>query len=102
MRIGISILVGAVGAFLRFEVAAQAAGFKVHAVGVIMMVGGIVGVVASVMYRNTWGGFNRGHAFGSGDTVLIDRVAFPRAFQVERPSTRARRNDAVVRLREET
>jgi hypothetical protein len=86
-----SILTGATGAFLRFELAAEAAGFKMHAAGVVLMISALFGVVLSLMHWSTWGGFNRRHTFGSGDTVLIDPVTFPRTFKVERLMMRRRR-----------
>ena len=101
MGLGSSIFIGAAGAVLRFQAAAQAVGFKVHAIGVIFMIGGIIGVVTSVMNWNTWGGFHRAKPYGSGDTVLIDRVTFPCTFKVERPFAGVRRNDPLLRMRKQ-
>ncbi|MDP1793958.1 MAG: hypothetical protein Q8K63_07445 [Acidimicrobiales bacterium] len=42
-----SILIGALGAMARFEAAAEVAGFKMHALGVTLMVFAFIGIVAS-------------------------------------------------------
>ena len=44
---------------MRFAVTAQATGFNVHTVGVILMIVGIVGVVLSIAFWARWGGFRR-------------------------------------------
>ena len=48
MYIGTSIFLIALGAILKFAVTATVAGFDVQTAGVILMVAGIVGLVASM------------------------------------------------------
>ncbi len=43
-----SILIGALGAVARFQAAAEAYGFKMHALGVSLMVLAVVGVLVSL------------------------------------------------------
>ena len=46
MTVATSILAGVLGVILRFQFAAEAAGFKVHAIGVTLMVASVVGFSA--------------------------------------------------------
>ena len=43
-----SILIGALGAMARFQAAAEVAGFKMHALGVSLMVCAAIGVVVAL------------------------------------------------------
>lgn len=54
MRLVTSILLGAVGTAFRFAVSAQMAGFKMHALGVTLIVLAVMGVVASVAAGHSW------------------------------------------------
>lgn len=57
MGIGISILVGAVGAILRYAVTAPANqhGFNIHTVGMILLIAGAAGLVLSMLF---WSSFS--------------------------------------------
>jgi membrane-bound ClpP family serine protease len=55
--IGTSLLLIAVGAILRFAVSATTSGFNIHTVGVILMIVGGVGLVISMFFWSSWGGF---------------------------------------------
>jgi sulfite exporter TauE/SafE len=57
MGIGTSLFLIAVGAILDFAVTAQARGFNVNTVGVILMIVGAIGLVISLLFWNSWGGF---------------------------------------------
>jgi hypothetical protein len=57
MGITTSLLLIAAGAIMRFAVTAQATGFSIHTVGVILMIVGIVGAVLSIAFWASWGGF---------------------------------------------
>ena len=57
MGIGFSIFLIAVGAILTFAVEVSAEGVNLDTVGVILMVVGGLGVVLSMMFWSTWGGF---------------------------------------------
>jgi hypothetical protein len=52
-----SIVLIAVGAILRFAVSVTTTGFNIHTVGVILMIAGVVGLVLSIVYWSSWGGF---------------------------------------------
>ena len=61
MGIGISILIGAVGAVLRYAVTGPVAqhGFNIHTGGVILMVVGAVGLVLSLLFWSSFAPFGR-------------------------------------------
>jgi hypothetical protein len=59
MGITTSLILVAAGAIMRFAVTAQATGFSVHTVGVILMIVGIVGAILSIGFWASWGGFGR-------------------------------------------
>ena len=50
MGITTSMILIAAGAIMRFAVTAQAKGFSVHTVGVILMIVGVVGLLISLLY----------------------------------------------------
>ena len=66
MGIGISIFLMAVGAVLTFAVNATTDGFNLDTVGVILMVVGALGLLASLVI---FGGWNR----GGRDVVVEER-----------------------------
>jgi uncharacterized protein DUF6458 len=55
--IGVSIFLFAIGAILAFAVDAQTRGIDLNAVGVILMIVGAVGVLLSLLFWSSWGGF---------------------------------------------
>src|SRR5437588_8741953 len=57
MGIGTSIVLIAVGAILDHAVSVNARGFSIHEVGVILMIVGALGLIVSLFFWNTWGGF---------------------------------------------
>ena len=57
MGIGTSIFLIAVGAILDFAVDVSTKGFKLHTIGVILMVVGAIGVLLSLIFWGSWGGF---------------------------------------------
>ncbi len=68
MGLGTSIFLIAVGAILKFAVNWQTNQVDLQAVGVILMVIGAIGLVVSLIFWNTWGGFGRGNAVAAGGT----------------------------------
>jgi hypothetical protein len=69
MGTGVSLILIAAGAVLTWAVSATASGVNLHTVGVILMVIGAIGLVLSVMFWSSWGGFS-----GSRDRqTVIDR-----------------------------
>ena len=57
MGIGTSLVVFAVGAIMRFAVSVTATGFNIHTIGIILMIVGGVGLLLSIGFWNSWGGF---------------------------------------------
>ena len=66
MGIGTSIFLIAVGAILDFAVDVHTEGFDLHAIGVILMVVGAIGILLSLIFWNSWGGWGR------RDTVVLE------------------------------
>ena len=59
MGIGTSLFLLAVGAILTYAVNVTVSGLDLNAVGIILMIIGAVGIIVSVIYWNSWGGFHR-------------------------------------------
>ena len=57
MGIGVSLILLAVGAVLTFAVNASISGLEIGTVGVILMIVGGIGLLLSLMFWSTWGGF---------------------------------------------
>jgi hypothetical protein len=60
MGIGVSLVLIAVGAILTWAINATVSGVDVQAVGVILLVVGAVGLLLSLMFWSSWGGFGVG------------------------------------------
>ena len=56
MTLGVSLLLVAAGAILIWGVTGEASGIDVDAIGVILMVIGIVGLILSMIFWSSWGG----------------------------------------------
>jgi hypothetical protein len=56
MGLGIGILLAAVGAVLAFAVSATTSGVNIHAVGWILLIVGIIGIVLSMIFWSSWAG----------------------------------------------
>jgi Domain of unknown function (DUF6458) len=56
MGLGIGILLAAVGAVLAFAVSATVSGVNIHAVGWILLIVGILGIVLSMIFWSSWAG----------------------------------------------
>ena len=59
MGIGVGLFLFAVGAILRFAVSKQVSGIDLHVVGVILMIVGVVGALASALFWSTFSPYNR-------------------------------------------
>jgi len=70
MGISLSILLVAVGAVLTWAVSAEVSGVDITAVGVILMVVGIVGLLLSLVFWSSWGGFGARDGGGQNTTVI--------------------------------
>jgi hypothetical protein len=58
MGVGLSLLLIAAGAILVWAVDVTVAGVDIDAVGVILLVVGALGVVLSMIFWSSWGGFH--------------------------------------------
>jgi hypothetical protein len=65
--IGVSLFLLAVGAVLAFAVDVEAEGFNLNTMGVILMIVGALGLLLSLIFWSSWGGFGR------RETVVEDR-----------------------------
>ncbi len=87
MGLGVSLILIAVGAILTWAVDAHVSGLNVNAVGVILMIVGLIGGVLSLAFWSSWwsrGYFGR-YATAGPATVRRHRVAAPAAV-VEEPA----------------
>lgn len=57
MGLATSIVVFAIGAILKFATTVHSSNFNIQTIGVILMVVGVVGFIASVIFWASWGGF---------------------------------------------
>jgi Domain of unknown function (DUF6458) len=57
LGIGVSILLIAVGAVLAFAVHVSTSGFNLHTIGWILLIVGAVGVLLSLIFWSSWGGY---------------------------------------------
>jgi hypothetical protein len=57
MGIGVSLILIAVGAILTWAVNATVSGLELNTIGVILMIVGAVGLLLSLMFWSSWGGF---------------------------------------------
>ena len=56
MGLGVGIVLAAVGAVLAFAVSATVSGVNIHAVGWILLIVGIVGILLSMIFWSSWAG----------------------------------------------
>jgi hypothetical protein len=77
MGIATSIVVFAVGAILKFATTVHSSDFNIQTIGVILMVVGAVGFVASIIFWASWGGFGgwsrSRRVYQPGGTVVEER-----------------------------
>jgi len=90
MGLGVSLILIAVGAILTWAVDAQVSGLDVTAVGVILMIVGLIGGLFSLAFWSSWWG--PGYAAqrvtaGGPTTVRRRRVSRPDTVVVEEPAT---------------
>lgn len=72
MGITASLILVAAGAVLAWAVDAQVSGVDITAIGWILLVVGVVGLLLSLVFWSSWGGFNTG-APGPRRTVVRER-----------------------------
>jgi hypothetical protein len=68
MGISTSLVLIAAGAILKWAVSATVSGVNLHTVGVVLMIVGAVGLVLSLIFWSSWGGF------GARNTTTVVRV----------------------------
>ena len=56
MGLGVGILLAAVGAVLAFAVSDTVSGVNIHAIGWILLIVGIVGILLSMIFWSSWAG----------------------------------------------
>ncbi len=69
MGFAVSLVVIAAGAILTWAVTADAEGIDVNAIGVILLIVGLVGLVLSMIFWSSWGGFHRRSTYVEGAPV---------------------------------
>lgn len=67
MGIGVSLILIAVGAVLAFAVDVSTSGFNLNTIGYILLIVGALGVLISMMFWSTWGGFG-----GTRRTTVVE------------------------------
>lgn len=72
MGLGTSLFLVAVGAILTYAVDVQTDGFNLNTVGIILMIVGAFGVLLSLLFWSSWGGFNRRSTVAS-DVIVEER-----------------------------
>lgn len=65
MGVGVSLLLIAAGAILTWAVSAETSGIDLTTVGVILMIVGAVGLLLSLVFWSSWGGF------GGRETTIV-------------------------------
>ena len=74
MGISLSILLIAVGAVLAWAVEAEVSGFDIQVAGIILLVVGVIGFIASLVFWSSWGGFGGLDAAAGGqNTTSVER-----------------------------
>ncbi|MDX6573041.1 MAG: hypothetical protein QOC86_2197 [Gaiellales bacterium] len=75
MGIGLSLVLIAAGAILKWAVSATTSGINLNTVGVVLMVVGAAGLVLSLIFWSTWGGF--GSRRGTTTVVRDESTTLP-------------------------
>lgn len=71
MGISLSILLIAVGAILAWAVNAEVSGIDLQVAGIILVVVGAIGFIASLVFWSSWGGFGNREASGGGQNTTV-------------------------------
>ena len=67
-----SLVMIAAGAIMVWAVNTTASGFSIHTVGIILIAVGAAGLVLSIIFWSSWGGFNS-RAHRDGTTTVVER-----------------------------
>ena len=69
MGIGVSLILIAAGAILAFAIhVSTSSAFNLHTIGIILLAVGAIGVVLSLIFWSSWGGFG-----GNRSTTVVER-----------------------------
>ena len=74
MGISVSLVLIAVGAILKWAVTATTSGVNLGTVGLVLMIVGAVGLLLSLIFWSSWGGF--GARSANTTTVVRDDTTF--------------------------
>lgn len=66
MGISLSIFLIAIGAVLAWAVEAEVSGFDIQVAGIILLIVGAIGFLASLVFWSSWGGFGARDGGGGG------------------------------------
>ena len=69
MGISVSLILIAVGAILTWAVTTTVSGIDINVVGVILMIVGAAGLILSMLFWSSWGGF---HSTRTDTTIVRD------------------------------
>jgi len=72
MGIGVSLILIAAGAILTWAVNATTSGFNINTVGIILMAVGAAGILLSLMFWSSWGGFGGAPASRRRTTTYVE------------------------------
>ena len=70
MGISLSVLLIAVGAVLAWAVNAEVSGIDIQVAGLILVIVGVIGLIASLVFWSSWGGFGRRDGAAASTTVI--------------------------------
>jgi uncharacterized protein DUF6458 len=73
MGIGFSLFLFVVGATLTFAVDVNTSGFSLNTVGIILMVGGLLGLLVSVLFWSSFSPWSQRRTVAGGDRVVEER-----------------------------
>jgi hypothetical protein len=73
MGLGTSLVLIAIGAILDFAVTVNTPGFNLNTVGVVLMAVGALGLLASLVFWSSWGGF--GNRAGARRRVVDEEIS---------------------------
>jgi hypothetical protein len=73
MGTAVSLLTIAAGAIMLWAINTTASGFSIHTVGIILIAVGALGLVLSIIFWSSWGGFSGNTRRDSGSTTVIER-----------------------------
>jgi hypothetical protein len=70
MGIGVSLVLVAVGAILRFATTTSVTGFNIQTIGLILIIVGAVGFVISLLFWGSWGGYGVNGGYSRRRTMV--------------------------------